>query len=156
MILKLEANNPKFNFLRSEDDPYRPYYARKLEELTTGKIFEDILPPEQPQKGQVVTSSIAAAPGKRENPFQKQLRELIYSGDPDERKATGDVRPYAPDQFNVSHPVLANVDSDVIKLTAQFVAKNGQRFLQGLTEREQRNPQFDFLKPTHGLFGYFT
>ena len=28
--------------------------------------------------------------------------------------------------------------------------------MQGLTEREQRNPQFDFLKPTHGLFGYFT
>jgi splicing factor 3A subunit 1 len=52
--------------------------------------------------------------------------------------------------------VLANVDTDVIKLTAQFVARNGQKFLQGLTEREQRNPQFDFLKPTHGLFGYFT
>lgn len=45
---------------------------------------------------------------------------------------------------------------DVIKLTAQFVARNGQKFLQGLTEREHRNPQFDFLKPTHGLFGYFT
>lgn len=28
--------------------------------------------------------------------------------------------------------------------------------MSGLTEREQRNPQFDFLKPTHGLFGYFT
>jgi len=36
--------------------------------------------------------------------------------------------------------VLANVDSDIIKLTAQFVARNGQKFLQGLTEREQRNP----------------
>jgi splicing factor 3A subunit 1 len=44
----------------------------------------------------------------------------------------------------------------VVKLTAQFVARNGQKFLQGLTEREARNPQFDFLKPTHGLFGYFT
>jgi splicing factor 3A subunit 1 len=45
---------------------------------------------------------------------------------------------------------------DTIKLTAQFVARNGQKFLQGLTERENSNHSFDFLKPTHGLFGYFT
>merc|ERR1719247_3961058 len=35
---------------------------------------------------------------------------------------------------------------DIIKLTAQFVARNGQKFLVGLTQREARNP----------LFGYFT
>ena len=28
--------------------------------------------------------------------------------------------------------------------------------MQGLTEREIRNPRFDFLKPTHPLFSYFT
>lgn len=55
----------------------------------------------------------------------------------------------------MKHPELANVDNETIKLTAQFVAKNGQKFLQGLTEREIRNPRFNFLKPTHGLFGYF-
>ena len=52
---------------------------------------------------------------------------------------------------------------------------SGQKFLIGLTQRESRNPQFDFLKPgtpdvdigclipildgvrpTHALFGYFT
>ena len=54
------------------------------------------------------------------------------------------------------HPTLANEDADRIKLTAQFVARNGQKFLQGLTERESCNPAFDFLKPTHGLFGYFS
>lgn len=41
MILKLEANNPKFNFLKHEDDPYRPYYNKKLDELITGKPIED-------------------------------------------------------------------------------------------------------------------
>ena len=45
---------------------------------------------------------------------------------------------------------------ETIKLSAQFVARNGQKFLQGLTEREIRNPRFDFLKPTHVLFNYFT
>jgi len=48
------------------------------------------------------------------------------------------------------------LDMDVIKLTAQFVARNGQKFLIGLTEREKQNPQFDFLKPNHQLFPFFT
>ncbi len=45
---------------------------------------------------------------------------------------------------------------DVIKLTALYTAANGREFLGGLVEREKRNPQFDFLKPTHQLFSYFT
>jgi len=48
------------------------------------------------------------------------------------------------------------MEADVMQHTAQFVAKNGQRFLVGLTEREKHNPLFDFLKPTHSLFPYFT
>jgi splicing factor 3A subunit 1 len=44
----------------------------------------------------------------------------------------------------------------VIKLTAQYTAASGRQFLAGLAQREQRNPQFDFLKPTHVLFSYFT
>jgi len=38
-------------------------------------------------------------------------------------------------------------NSDMIKLTAQFVARNGQHFQMGLLNREQKNSQFDFLKP---------
>jgi splicing factor 3A subunit 1 len=43
-----------------------------------------------------------------------------------------------------------------VKLTAQFVARNGRSFLTGLMNREQRNYQFDFLRPQHSLFQYFT
>ena len=45
---------------------------------------------------------------------------------------------------------------DIIQITAQFVSRNGQRFLTGVSEREKNNPQYDFLKPTNKLFGYFT
>jgi splicing factor 3A subunit 1 len=48
------------------------------------------------------------------------------------------------------------LDLDVIKLTAQFVARNGKSFLTGLASREHANPQFNFLKPTHSLFTFFT
>lgn len=45
---------------------------------------------------------------------------------------------------------------DIVKLTAQFVARNGRQFLTNLMNREQRNFQFDFLRPQHSLFQYFT
>ena len=48
------------------------------------------------------------------------------------------------------------MDIDVIKLTAQFVARNGRPFLIGIMNKEQRNPMFDFLKPQHSHFSYFT
>lgn len=55
------------------------------------------------------------------------------------------------------HPSnLSYIQIDIIKHTAQFVAKNGQKFLIGLTEREKQNPTFDFLKPTNALFTFFT
>lgn len=53
-------------------------------------------------------------------------------------------------------PTLTNSDVDIIKLTAQFVARNGKSFQTNLINREARNPQFDFLKPQHSHFTYFT
>merc|ERR1712187_1036729 len=78
--------------------------------------------------------------------------EMLTQGEKKKKVA----KPPAPDAYTVSHPYIAPMDMDIIKLTAQFVARNGQKFLIGLTQRESRNPQFDFLKPTHALFGYFT
>lgn len=42
-----------------------------------------------------------------------------------------------------------------MKLTALFTAIRGRMFLATLSAREGRNYQFDFLRPTHSLFGYF-
>lgn len=51
--------------------------------------------------------------------------------------------------------LISNPNSDVLKLTALFAARQGPSFLSQLTAREGRNYQFDFLRPTHSLFGYF-
>lgn len=83
---------------------------------------------------------------------KKEQMKMLTMGERKKKAA----KPPPPDQFVVSHPYIAPMDMDIIKLTAQFVARNGQKFLIGLTQRESRNPQFDFLKPTHALFGYFT
>lgn len=45
---------------------------------------------------------------------------------------------------------------DVIKLVALYVAKNGKSFMEKISEREAGNFQFDFLRPTHSVFQFFT
>lgn len=59
-------------------------------------------------------------------------------------------------EFMEEPPSISALDLDIVKLTAQFVAIHGRSFLTNLMNREQRNYQFDFLRPQHGLFNYFT
>ena len=55
-------------------------------------------------------------------------------------------------EFIADPPSISAFDLDVVKLTAQFVARNGRQFLTNLMHREQKNYQFDFLRPQHSLF----
>ncbi|ORZ05703.1 Pre-mRNA splicing factor PRP21 like protein-domain-containing protein [Lobosporangium transversale] len=59
-------------------------------------------------------------------------------------------------EFMTPMPSVSAQDLDVLKLTAQFVARNGRQFMVSLAQREARNYQFDFLRPNHSLFGYFS
>ena len=138
-----EQNHTKFAFLLP-NNPYRPYYEHKVREFKTGVVEE--AKPEVPQ---------AIIDQKAKEDEKKKKREQLKALTMGEKKKK-QVKPPPPDQYVVNHPYIAPMDTDIIKLTAQFVARNGQKFLIGLTQRESRNPQFDFLKPTHALFGYFT
>ncbi|KAJ7955190.1 Splicing factor 3A subunit [Quillaja saponaria] len=67
------------------------------------------------------------------------------------------LEPPEAEQYTVRLPDgITGEELDIIKLTAQFVARNGKSFLTGLTSREVNNPQFHFLKPTHSMFTFFT
>ncbi len=57
--------------------------------------------------------------------------------------------------FLVDFPSLSALDLDIIKLTAQFAAKNGKQFILHLAQKESRNSQFDFLKPHHNLHHFY-
>lgn len=59
-------------------------------------------------------------------------------------------------EFVADAPSISALDLDIVKVTAQFVARNGRQFLTNLMNREQRNVQFNFLRPQHSLFQYFT
>ncbi|CAH1787515.1 unnamed protein product [Owenia fusiformis] len=126
-----EINNPKFNFLQ-QNDPYHAYYQHKVKDFAEGKGQE----PAAPKPGSMMMNLKSQ---------QQELIELIIPKEPPPEM-----------EFVADPPSISAFDLDVVKLTAQFVARNGRQFLTNLMNREQRNYQFDFLRPQHSLFNYFT
>eukprot|EP00057_Strongylocentrotus_purpuratus_P034401 XP_795042.3 PREDICTED: splicing factor 3A subunit 1 [Strongylocentrotus purpuratus] len=133
-IRQNEISNSKFNFL-NPGDPYHAYYRHKVKEFQEGKAVEPS--GALPLKLQLQLTASQPKPAL--------LVEPIVPKEP-------------PPEFEfVSDPPSINAfDLDVVKLTAQFVARNGGQFLTNLMNREQRNYIFDFLRPQHSMFNYFT
>jgi len=142
--VRKEQNSKKFDFL-DVGHPFRPYYEFKVKEFQAGKEGETKV--EKPAALQKAEAEIAA---------KKEKKALKMLDNKEHLEKAQEIGPPPADAYTVIHPTITPLDADVIQLTAQFVARNGQKFLIGLTQRESRNPQFDFLKPTHPLFSYFT
>nr|XP_033811585.1 splicing factor 3A subunit 1 isoform X2 [Geotrypetes seraphini] len=137
-IRQNEINNPKFNFL-NPNDPYHAYYRHKVNEFKEGKGQE---PSAAIPKVMQQQQSVQQLPQK----VQAQvIQETIIPKEPP-----------AEFEFVADPPSISAFDLDVVKLTAQFVGRNGRQFLTQLMQKEQRNYQFDFLRPQHSLFNYFT
>ena len=140
-ILGSEKNNQKFNFLLPAD-PYNAYYRGKIaafkEEAAGGDAAAVQAKADEATKAanEATGTVTVAATGAAAPKIIAAPRKAEYSVD-------------VP-------PGIASLDLDVIKLTAQFAARNGKGFLSGLASREHANPQFNFLKPTHSMFGFFT
>uniref|UniRef100_A0A672TGP4 Splicing factor 3A subunit 1 n=1 Tax=Sinocyclocheilus grahami TaxID=75366 RepID=A0A672TGP4_SINGR len=138
-IRQNEINNPKFNFL-NPNDPYHAYYRHKVNEFKEGKAQEpSAAVPKVMQQQQAASQQLP----------QKVQAQVIHES----------VVPKEPPpefEFIADPPSISAFDLDVVKLTAQFVARNGRQFLTQLMQKEQRNFQFDFLRPQHSLFNYFT
>ncbi|KAI9312474.1 Pre-mRNA splicing factor PRP21 like protein-domain-containing protein, partial [Dichotomocladium elegans] len=83
-------------------------------------------------------------PGKEDKVEQQQPKE---QGPPKQPEAF---------EFSAQMPAMSAQDLDIMKLTAQFAARNGRNFINQLSQRESRNYQFDFLRPSHSLFPFFT
>jgi len=60
-----------------------------------------------------------------------------------------------PEEWILDLPELSALDLEIIKLSAQYIAKNGEKFEVGLMKREHKSQQFDFLKPTHHLHPFY-
>ncbi|KAF3912718.1 hypothetical protein ABW21_db0208455 [Orbilia brochopaga] len=121
-----ERTNPKFSFL-TPGDPYNPFYVWRLEETRAGR-------------------STAVAAGRTDG-GAAPVAEPEPAPGPD---------PPPEFQYSARMPTISAQDLDVLRLTALFVAKNGRQFMTTLSQREARNYQFDFLRPNHSFYQYFT
>ena len=150
-IQQNEQNNPKFNFLKP-GDPYNAYFKHKVRDFQEAKEKgTTIVPPSAQTTSSQSSSSSSAATSAVGSSQQtnKQLESLI--------EAPIIIRDPPPDyKFSAEPPTLAAMDLELVKLTAQFVAVHGRSFLNNLMAKESRNYQFDFVRPQHGLFSYFT
>lgn len=110
----------------SAKDAYFPFYAWRLEEVREGR-------------GTAVSAGRAG--------------EAVPAQEPEHPKG-----PAAPPDFHFSArmPNISAQDLDVVRLTALFVAKNGRSFMTTLSQKETRNYQFDFLRPQHSLYQFFS
>ncbi|KAJ4922248.1 hypothetical protein JOQ06_019502 [Pogonophryne albipinna] len=134
-IRQNEINNPKFNFL-NPNDPYHAYYRHKVNEFKEGKGQEP---------SAAVPKVMQQAMLQAQLPQKAVIQETVVPKEPPPEY-----------EFIADPPSISAFDLDVVKLTAQFVARNGRQFLTQLMQKEQRNYQFDFLRPQHSLFNYFT
>ncbi|KAJ7427032.1 Splicing factor 3A subunit 1 [Willisornis vidua] len=138
-IRQNEINNPKFNFL-NPTDPYHAYYRHKVSEFKEGKAQEP--------------SAAIPKVMQQQQSAQQQLPQKVQAQVIQETVVPKEPPPEF--EFIADPPSISAFDLDVVKLTAQFVARNGRQFLTQLMQKEQRNYQFDFLRPQHSLFNYFT
>ena len=163
--------DPNFSFI-NKSDPYYPYYQSKIsqskEELrkNLSKKMEEYYSQEKNASNNE-NKEFLNKKRKEDNliELEKEAKELLKEAMQDKidllrsDKNLNNLEKIpqpAPDIFSVPQPNISGTELDIIKISAQFVAKNGQKFLSDLIRREKDNPQFDFMKPQHTLFGYFT
>ncbi|CAB4020848.1 splicing factor 3A subunit 1, partial [Paramuricea clavata] len=118
-IRQNEQNNPKFNFLNT-GDPYHAYYQHKVKEFkeNEGKIQEPSIQPLMSIQTNKIKPAVTA-------PQMTIIEPEVPKEPPPEY------------EFLADPPSISSLDLDIVKLTAQFVARNGRQFLTNLMNREQ-------------------
>ncbi|CAI5723710.1 unnamed protein product [Peronospora effusa] len=161
-----ERMSTKFSFLR-DSDPYHAYYEHKVNEFIVQKS-DSVTSTQEPQDERIEEQTELLE--RQKTATQEVVKTVETTGDVIvEKEPVQDVtarvamkikekelEPPPEEKFIIKHPTLGALDQEIMYLTAQYTALSGSSFLSGLATREQRNPQFDFLKPTHPLFAYFT
>ncbi|GER46208.1 Swap (Suppressor-of-White-APricot)/surpdomain-containing protein [Striga asiatica] len=148
-IIANNEGNAKFNFLRASD-PYHAYYQHRLSEARAQN---------QSSGQQQPLEAAEPAPESASTAPTADANDVSSKPDPSAqfRPVRKVLEPPEAEQYTVRLPEgITGEELDIIKLTAQFVARNGKSFLTGLTSRESTNPQFHFMRPTHSMFMFFT
>lgn len=132
-----QASDKRFSFI-NEKDAYHPYYQHRVKFYREGGVDGAGNAAPTAEAATAASKAIAGA-----------AAEMVDEG----RPTVPQPRPF--EYINTERPPMAAVDHDILKLTALFTARMGRGFTSDLSARESTNYQFDFLRPSHSLFGYF-
>ena len=122
-----EGQTAKMSFIMP-DDAYHPYYRWRVEEVRAGR-GTDIAAGRKPGEGEV------SFRGREERKGPEKQEDF---------------------KFSARMPNISAQDLEIVRLTALFVAKNGRGWMTTLSQREAGNFQFDFLRPQHSLYQFFS
>ncbi|KAL6849928.1 hypothetical protein ACP4OV_020555 [Aristida adscensionis] len=159
-IISHNQGNAKFNFLQPSD-PYHAYYQHRISELQAappgadapGGAEPDGAAPGAPAADGSAADGAAPADGGAAAADAKPDHSAPFRVPP----PTKVLVPPKAELYTVRLPEgITGEELDIIKLTAQFVARNGKNFLTSLAQRESTNAQFHFIRPTHSMFPFFT
>ncbi|KAK9461640.1 Pre-mRNA splicing factor PRP21 like protein-domain-containing protein [Lipomyces oligophaga] len=132
-IREKEKENNRFSFLNTSD-PYYPFYEWRLDEFREGRAGNE---------------SAQSATATKTNGSSASISSISTVD-----KSNKAAAPSAY-EFAVTMPPISALDLDVIRLTSLFAAENGKPFVNQLSQREERNYQFDFLRSNHSLYALF-
>jgi len=125
-IRENESNNNKFTFV-NETDPYNKYYNFVMENIET---FIEV---SEGDKGKDGAGADDAEETKQES-----------------------VEPPLELDFITELPPITSKDLEIIKLTALFVAKNGENYINQIKNKyKDQTAQFSFLNDTHSFHQLF-
>ncbi|CRG94573.1 splicing factor 3A subunit 1, putative [Plasmodium gallinaceum] len=156
----------QFNFINSSH-PYFFYYQYKLHELFLGLEEKNIIPKaiieikkrEDLNKVSNNEHILKICDFIKED-NKNEKNKIIYSINDEIRDENtldqNDKIEIKEDIFTIISPFISSVDIDLIKTTALFVARNGNKFLNELIEREKNNNQYDFLRANNLYFNFFS
>ncbi|KAI4836893.1 splicing factor 3A subunit 1 [Plasmodium brasilianum] len=156
----------QFGFI-NPTHPYFFYYQYKLHELFLGAEERKIIPKaimeikkrEDLNKSTNNEHILKICDFVKED-NKKEKNKIIYSID-DQAEEEGiqnqeEKIEIKEDIYTIISPFISSVDVDLIKTTALFVARNGNKFLNELIEREKNNNQYDFLRANNLYFNFFS
>lgn len=114
------------------EDPYHTYYKWRIDEIKAGRGTSVSA---GRKEGEAATGGGAGFTGREERKGPEKPEEFAFSA---------------------RMPNISAQDLEVVKLTALFVAKNGRSWMTSLSQKEAGNFQFDFLRPQHSLYQFFS
>jgi splicing factor 3A subunit 1 len=144
----------QFSFLRA-GNPYYAYYQQKVREIRRVEVIAEVGDKESVENAAEIKMQVKKTL-LGEIPLESELEQ--NRAKPKKRTdmiKKENLEPPPKELWVLEKPNISALQDDIIKLSAQFVARNGRPFQNGLFEREHKYSQFGFLQPYHPLHQYF-